>query len=236
MSNIINRHEDFVSFVKNVILKYCPYTEDRLSILGRTESPELDIDFHIGDDKSQVVFIFGNHFFKSSVPEKVTTTYPISFEEISEVMDYLLEDHEVIKNLDFHNKTIDLKFAINWTDNSIKGIRCGDIGLNLDFENMELKTQYLYLLFQRYHSYLEHTSSFKTLKNKYFTSMKHSYFDDLEKHELISLLNGMSENELRELFYLLDNDLFIKYVIDDVEKPKERVLSLKEHHKNHNMV
>lgn len=231
MGNIIKHREDLISYIKSVILKYCPYVEDRLSILSSAKSPTLDIEFNICNNESQMMFMFGNYNFKTSIPERATISYVISFEEICDVIDYLLEDHEVIKNISFDNRKIDLKFAINWTDKSIKGINCSDIGLNLNFENMKVKKQYLYLLFQRYHNHLEHTSSFKSLKNEYITSMKYSYFDTLDKTGLISLLNGMCENDLKELLYNLDNDFFIKYVMHDAEQQKVRVLSL-ENNKN----
>ena len=232
MGNIIKHREDLISYIKSVILKYCPYVEDRLSILGSTKSPELDIEFNICNNESQILFMFGNGNFKTSVPERATTSYVISFEEIEDIIDFILEDHEVIKGINLYGKKIDLKFAVNWTDKSIKGINCSDIGLNLNFENMEVKKQYLYLLFQRYYTYLEQVPTFKTMKNEYIDSMKHFYFDALDKTGLITLLNGMCENELKELLQNLDNDIFIKYVMADGEQPKVRVLSLEDNNKN----
>ena len=58
--------------------------------------------------------------------------------------------------------------------------------------------------------------------------MKHSYFDDMDKTGLITLLNRMSENDLKKLLNNLDNDIFIKYVMSDGEKQKLKVLSLKD--------
>ena len=232
MSNIIKHREDLISYIKSVILKYCPYTEDRLEILGNAKSPELDIIIKIDSNESQLMFLFGNSTFKSSVPERVTTSYIISFEEIGDIIDFILEDHEVIKDINIYGKELDLKFAINWSDKSVKGINCADIGLNLTFENMELEKQYLYLLFQRYYNHLEQTPSFKSMKNKYIDSMKHSYFDTLDKTGLVALLNRMSENDLKELLHNLDNDIFIKFVMNDVEQPKVRVLSLKDNKNN----
>ena len=232
MDNIMKYHEDLITYIKSVILKYCPYVEDRLSILGSAKSPELDIELNICNNESQIMFMFGNSSFKSSVPERATISYIISFEEIVDIIDFILEDHEAIKGINLYGKKIDLKFAVNWTNNSIKGINCSDIGLNLNFENMEVKKQYLYLLFQRYYTYLEQVPTFKTMKNKYIDSMKHSYFDALDKTGLITLLNGMCEIELKELLHNLDNDIFIKYVMDDVEKTKVRILSLEDNNKN----
>ena len=232
MSNIIKYDEDLISYIRNVILKYCPYIDNRLSILGNAMAPQLDIEININDNDSQIMFLFGNANFKSSIPERSTACYTISFEEIGDIIDFILEDHEVIKSVNFFSNKISLGFAINWTDKSIKGINCGDIDLNLNFENMKLKKQYLYLLFQRYYTHLEQVSSFKEIKDKYINNMKHSYFDAIDKTGLISLLSGMSENELKELLYNLDNDTFIKYAMDDKKQPKVRILSLEENNNN----
>ncbi|MBR1717811.1 MAG: hypothetical protein IJ715_00910 [Bacilli bacterium] len=226
MNSIIKCREDLISYIKDVILKYCPYTEDRLLILGTAKSPELDIIININNNESQIMFMFGNSAFKSSVSEQATVSYIISFEEIGDIIDFILDDHKEIKNINFYDKELDLKFAINWTDKSIKGINCSDIGLNLNFENMEVKKQYSYLLFQRYYFHLEQAPTFKAMKSKYIDSMKYSYFDSLDKVELITILNKMSENDLKNLLYNLDNDLFIKYAMSDLGKSKVRVLSL----------
>ena len=228
MGNVINCREDLMSYIKSVILKYCPYVEDRLSILGSTKSPELNIELNICNNESQIMFMFGNYNFKTTIPERATVSYIISFDEIADIIDFILVDHEVIKDINFYGKQIDLKFAINWNDKSTKGINCSDMGLNLNFENMEVKKQYLYLLFQRYYAQLEHAPSFKLMKNEYIASIKHFYFDDMDKTGLITLLNRMSENDLKKLLNNLDNAIFIKYVMSDGEKQKVKVLSLKD--------
>lgn len=228
MGNVINCREDLMAYIKSVFLKYCPYVEDRLSILGSTKSPELNIELSICNNESQIMFMFGNYNFKTTIPERATVSYIISFDEIADIIDFILLDHEVIKNINFYGKQIDLKFAINWNDKSIRGINCSDIGLNLNFENMELKKQYLYFLFRRYYTLLEQVPSFKSMKNEYIDSMKHSYFDDMDKTGLITLLNRMSENDLKKLLNNLDNAIFIKYVMSDGEKQKVKVLSLKD--------
>ena len=42
----------------------------------------------------------------------------------------------------------------------------------------------------------------------------------------------MNENELKELLHNLDNDIFIKYTVNDGEQPKVKVLSLEDTDKN----
>lgn len=233
MSSIIKQSENLVTYVKSVIFKYCPYVEDRISILGNAKSPEIDIEVNIRDNKTQVVFLFGNNSFKHGVPEQIIIPYVIEFTEISEIIGFILGDHEFVKNISLCSDTIGLNFAINWTDKSIKGINCGDIGLHLKFNNnVELEKQYLYLLFQKYYSILERTPSFKRIKNEYIDSIKQSYINTLDKSQLISLLSAMNENELKELLNNLDNDTFIKYTAESKSQTKVKKLFLEKDNKN----
>lgn len=213
--SIIKQSKDLVTYVKNIILKYCPYVDDRLSILGDIKSPEIEIDINIYNNETQVMFLFGSANIKQSIPEQIIIPCTLEFEEVSKIIDFILGDHEVIKNINLCNNSFELQFAINWTDESLKGINCGDIGLNLEFNNnVELENQYLYLFFQKYYSVLEHTPSFKQIKNEYIDNVKKLYLNDLDKTQLISLLNTMNKNELKELLYKLDNDVFIRYITD----------------------
>lgn len=227
MSSMIKQNEDLATFVKSTIFKYCPYIDDRLSILGNAKCPEIDIEININNNETQVMFLFGNANFKQSIPERVIIPYVIEFDEIRKIIDFILSDHEFIKNINLYNNLFELNFAINWTDESVKGINCGDIGLHLKFNNsVELEKQYLYLLFQEYFSILEHTPAFKRIKSKYINSIKQSYLNVLDKSQIISLLNAMNENELKELLYNLDNDIFIKYTIENGPQTKTKKLCL----------
>lgn len=232
--NIIMKHrEDLISYIKSVILKYCPYIEDRLYILGNAQSPEIDVDINFYDNETLIMFLVGNSNFKQSVTERLIIPGVVEFEKVSKIIDLILSDHEFIKNINLYNDSIDLKFAINWTDKSIQGIDCGDIGLNLKFNNnIELKKQYLYLLFQKYCFVLEHTPSFKKIKNEYINSVKQVYLNTLDKTQLISLLNSMNENELKELLYNLDNDAFIKYTTENQSQTKVKKLFLEKNNTN----
>lgn len=224
MNDIKRESEKLVTYVKSIILKYCPYVDDRLFILGNAKSSEIDIEINIRDNQTQVIFLFGNNSCKQSVPEQITIPYIIEFAKISEIIDFILGDHEYIQNINLYNNSIGLNFAINWTEESIKGISCGNIGLNLKFNNIELEKQYLYMLFQKYYAFLEKTPSFKRIKNEYINSAKQSYINTLDKYQLISLLSAMNENELKELLHNLDNDTFIKYTSETQPQPNVKKL------------
>lgn len=227
MSEITKQNGDLISYIKSIILKYCPYIDNRLYILGNAKSPEIDIDINFYDDETMIMFLVGNANFKQSITEQLIISCIVEFEEVDKIIDFILEDHEFIKDINSYNDSIGLKFAINWTDEAVKGINCGDIGLNLKFNNnIELKKQYLYMLFQKYYSVLEHAPTFKKIKNEYINIFKKVYLNNLDKMQLISLLKDMDEKELRELLYNLDNDMFIQYISDNPKEPKSKILFL----------
>ena len=233
MNSVIKYDEDLVSAIKSVIFKYCPYREDRSYILGNAQSPEIDIDINFYDNETLIMFLIGNSNFKQSINERLIISSVAEFEKVSQIIDFILPDHEFIKNINLCNDTIDLKFAINWTDKSIKGINCGDIGLNLKFNNnIELKKQYLYMLFQKYYYKLEQTPSFKRIKHQYINSIKQVYLNELDKTQLITLLNDMHESELKELLYNLDDDTFIKYTTENQSQTKVKKLFLEKNNTN----
>ncbi|MBQ4263687.1 MAG: hypothetical protein IJB83_05575 [Bacilli bacterium] len=155
MNNLIKQGEDLLEYVKRVILKYCPYTEDRLDILGNAKSPQIEINVNIDYDKSQISFLFGNNVFKQGVSEKILISSAIDFAVIQEIINFLLLDRRTINNFNMYENEVFLIFSINWCNESIKGINCGDIKLNLVFNNnTELEKEFLFLLFSNYFNYL----------------------------------------------------------------------------------
>lgn len=65
-----------------------------------------------------------------------------------------------------------------------------------------------------------------------FNCVKQEYLNTLDKTQLISLLNTMNENELKEILYNLDNDLFIKYTTDSKPQTNAKKLFLEKANKN----
>ena len=78
--SIIKQNKDLVTYVKNIILKYCPYVDDRLSILGDIKSPEIEIDINIYNNETQVMFLFGSVNFKQSISEQIIIPCTLEFE------------------------------------------------------------------------------------------------------------------------------------------------------------
>ncbi len=225
MTNLTPQNDNLILFIKNIILKYCPYVENRISILGKAKAPQFDINIDIKNEETQIMFLFGNNNFKQSIDEKVEISGIITFNEIKDIIDYILSDHEIVKELYIYNNKLNLNFAINWTDENLKGINCSDITIQIKFNDSNLEKDYLYLLFKTYYNYLIKVPAFKKIRDNYIYKEKESYFEKLNKNELINFLNMLNEDELRKLLLDLNNDTFIKYYDNDKEKSKVLVLT-----------
>ena len=225
MSDIVEYKGDLKAFVKDTILKYCPYSEDRWDELHRKGSPEMGINLRIHDERSQLIFMYGDSTFKSGVPERNLFEYIISFEEICDIIDTILEDHTHISGISIYSDIIELKFGISWCDETLKGIACGEIELRIEFKNIELKKEYLPKLVKKYYDKIKETHSFIFAKEEYIKDMQKTYFDDLDKAQLIELLNEMDEDELKKLLKCLDFDTFRRHIVnEESEETKNKLL------------
>ena len=74
------------------------------------------------------------------------------------------------------------------------------------------------MFFQRYYNYLDKIPSFRSIKSEYINKVKRSYLANLNKAELMSLLDKMNEEELKELLYGLDNEQFIRYTTKEFKE------------------
>ena len=205
MANIEDS-KSLIEEVKQVLFKYCPYTENRLDLMDGASKPEFDIHFSFGKDFTQVDFVYGNHRAKCGVLEKIVVNRVVELSEIEEVIDFIKADHDYMF-YDKHNrnmKSAEFKFNINWGgEESIKGINCTTMGIILNFRcNPELEKQYLYFLDKKYFN-----SSDISSENKYTEEVIKSYIDSLDKDGLVYLLNQMSDKDLKKLLITNINEI-----------------------------
>lgn len=222
MEELCGKETEVFSWVRDIILKYCPVVDDRLCYMSNAhKTPELDIRINFLDDECYIDFLFGTNSFKRSLPEKADINRNISIKELTDLIDYILNDHDYISLIDLREKKnyrledvyeFIIKFPINWSDKTIKGILCGNITLEIDFgKKYELVKEYVIAVFDRYRDKLETTEFFKYKKNECISALKKSYFSSVDKNEMISYISSMSEDDLRKLLLGIDNDLFASY-------------------------
>lgn len=226
MENIVHNNQDLLSYFRFVIEKYCPYTENRLSLLD--ENIELDINIYINKTMSYVKFDSLKRTITTTsrldIKEALSISYVISFEELSSLIDYILNDHDVIQYIGINDEKIEMGFDFNLCEKNLKGLYCRTMRLNVNFEDMELKKEYIINLFKKYFNKLKKVESFIRLRDRYVNEIKENYFDSLNKDEMIDYLKKIDENELRNLLYHLNNDVFIDIEMND--SPKEEIIKL----------
>ena len=212
---IMANEEKLNERIKKVLLKYCPYTDDRLDLFDSANKPEFDIHFSFDENFTQVNFVFGNHRAKFGVPEQITVGHVVELDEIEELIDFIKDDHDAMfyDKHDRNKKIAEFKFGIRWDEeDSINGLKCSTIGMIFNFRNNpELEKKYLYFLNKKYFN----SSDVSSVK-EYTDEVIKNYINSLDKDGLMYLLNRMSEKDLKSL--LIPN---IQQIADYVkEEPK----------------
>ena len=190
--------KSLINKIEDVLLKYCPYTEDRLDLIDDGKRPEFDIYVYFGKDFTQVYFVHGSHRNKIAVEAEMNENQVLELSEIEKLIDYLKDDHRSMR-FDKHdrtNKIAEFKFDINWGgEESVKGINCSTISLVLSFRgNPDLEKKYLYFLDKKYFN-----SSDVSCMRDYTEEVIKSYVESLNKDGLMYLLNRMNEKDLKEI-------------------------------------
>ena len=235
MEEIISQKENVSQYIKSIILKHASYVDSRLELFDMGScQPVIITEITITNDESYIIFCCGTDSFKSSIDDRATVKQRIDFEEIKSVIDFLLEDYRFINDIRFYDDNgygsrIELVFRINWTNESIKkGINCGDITLNLIFTDENLSKHYTSMLLQQYREELKKVRTVEEMKDKYIESIKDEYIYNAGKNDLLELLNKLDVQELKELLYDLNNDIFMKYsIIDEQDMHNDKLKRLK---------
>lgn len=221
MKDLIIKDNLLEEWIKNVVFKYCPVVDDRFDLLHTYKCPEIDIDIFLDSNESSISFCFGSSILKTSTPERADINRLISLKEIINLIDFLIEDHEVVSLFDFKkiqgnifDGTYELlmTFSINWSDKSLQGLSVGTINLKINFgKDYKIAKDYVIRILNRYKSILEKSESYRKVKQNYFSQIKREYFKMLGKQELLNFISEMNETEIRNLLFEIDNDIFECY-------------------------
>lgn len=214
-----------LSQIKEVVYKYCPYTDDRYELLDGDESPIFGIDIWFNKNSTYLYFLFGKKNAKNQVPEEIEIDHIMTIEEIEELVNFIQEDHKhlVVNRRDVNNNSTKFKFAIDWASNgSFKGIKCNMMELILNFrDNPELEKKYLYVLNEEVFGSKDTSSRWD-----YFGSVMSEYIDSADKATLIELLNKLNSEELKQLMKSNIKQLF--EVAKEEPKVKELLMGKSE--------
>lgn len=201
MENITkDENKTLVSKIEDVLLKYCPYIEDRLDLIDHGNRPEFDIHIYLGKDLTLVDFVYGTHRAKCGVNEEIIEKRVVELSEIEELIDYIKNDHKAMcyDKHDRNTNRAEFKFNINWGgEESIKGINCSTIGIILNYrDNPELGKEYLYFINEKYFN-----SNDLWTKWDFENSVINRYKEnDYTKEKMMMIFNELDEDTLNKIF------------------------------------
>lgn len=243
MANKRDPKQFIPNWIMGIIEKHYPVIDDRYDNVhneGENANPIIEI---IIDDKTTTIQINGQTP-AGMVEEEKIYKHAITYKEIKEIIERILNDHEYIKtvgydydpNLRSMNGCIEWGFNINWTEKSLKGISCNTITLSIKF-NTNIETQRLIVrkLYTGFFQRIKKKLSVETLQalacllgeeallvKNYEVGEKRTLDDSITVGDYLSALNpGLSGLDgTRELCIdigILENSLFPRVQPDDNE-------------------
>lgn len=221
-----DNNQEILKTLIDIILRKHPIVEDRSHVLypnfnePRTPEMEIHFNFYNEDEKSitQVIFMDGTKSYKESIPDMVITDGLISKEIVCIFIDYLLLDHDWFKDIYKYHTNIKIPMGVSSNDCMMNGISCGEICLNLDFNNHSdgkvLLNEYFKVIVIRYYEKLKHTNSFDGWFSEYCNFVKSDFINSLTIEEMKKFITSLNGDDLCNLIYSIPNDRFIELYND----------------------
>ena len=189
------------------------------------------------ESQTQIQFLNGNKNFQMLTPDKIEFDRLTSINILNGIIEFILSDHDYISEFDKFNNTIHLKFVVNWSNEAMRGISCGDIDLNVElgrfsyqseFPNQnEVLDYYIKGIVNRFHQELKNTETYKKEYKKYIALEKAQIINSLTEEELQLFLQQLTTEDICSLLLTLSDDRF-REIYDDFEQAKEQKRLIKQ--------
>ena len=229
------RNEDFVDSIKNIIGLLHPYKEPRRDFEEKNYNllPQMGIELYLCDNdagniETQVMFLDGNNYAKSSIDTSYFVNGIISTENIKELIDFLLDNYPIISNFNYYGNNLSIDFVYDLADSLKYGINCEKISLNITSRMNELS----YIIYC-YYKYILETYYYKLgavlQKNDNYRQaieeIKNELIDKMTCEEMLAVISMFSKEKLQNILNSIDSETFInKYYSKANEKIKVKVL------------
>lgn len=181
-----------VQLIKGCLLKHYPIINNRIDEVADLNIFEIRFQFGSSTEIQEftnIRFCNGNNRFRLSTNDRLVLCSVINIELIYEIIDWILQDHDVIFNFTIQHQTLSMAFVVNQTEKSIKrGITLGTILLTLDFakysKSQELLGNYATAIIERYFKKLKHLKPFKEAAREHFGQLRDSMVDSVSDEVL----------------------------------------------------
>ena len=206
-------NEEILEKIKSVITTLHPYMENRLPVLLNYPNPSMDIQFFFHPNGTTIIFADGLETNKSSIPERIELDFLVKPELINSLIALLLQDHDYISDVKKGRDTLSVGTDVELSLNSYSGIACGAINVELDFHGCpngrELLNEYYDALVCTFYDQVKDTPEFKYQFTDESIIVKRDMIGKLTREEMLSILNNLSEEDLRKIMNKIPVPVFM---------------------------
>ena len=232
-----NNDEEILNCIKKIILNRHPIVQNRLDILypyfDQPLTPEMEIDFRFhkinDNDITHILFLDGTDNHKESIHESITINGLISKKAIYDLINYLLTDHDWIKNICKYDTYFQIPMDVGGCEENMHGISCGEINLKFDFyrhpNKQKMLNEYLKFIAINFYEQLKNTSSVKRELSNYCDLVKKEFINSLTDDNLKSFFCLLNNEDLYNLIFSLPNNRFIELYNEYIKQEDQKQLT-----------
>lgn len=216
--------------IKRILLSRHPIVNDRLDYLF--DKGEFDIGFNVycdeGRMKTNIWFLDGKEYSRSSIQDTIVLSDKLSLNLLNSLITYILSDHEIISSLSTNYQTnIEMRFNVNIKDDTMKGISCRTIGLDINFYGKKNMSKYLefYLkdIITVFFEKLKDTPFMKKEINKYVGRIKGQFLENCNEEDILELLSKLPVENLQKIIESLDANMFMELLQSETKDVDDNV-------------
>lgn len=221
-------NQEIINAIKEIILSKYSILENRMDMLF-DEDRVIGIHLHFIKDTNKknnewthIYFMDGTSNGQSKTPESIDIEGLMNNETIFGVMEFLLEDHDVISDIYKRDKEIEIYFLVNMSDENMKGMGCYQIRLVLEFRKYpnpeDLLNYYFISIFRRFHKELQRTSFFEKEYQNYCINKKQEIINSLSLEDLHKMVGLFTNHDLCSILFSLPDERFFELYAELEEK------------------
>ena len=239
----VHKDERIFEYIKGILLKYHPIVDDRLETLFSSSRFDILLDIYSfnGTDSSSVSFLDGHEFARSSVLDYLELNDIFSLLVVSNLINYILSDHDIVRNFYKTSSSIGFEFTVNLCDNNIHGVDCHTIGLIINFRGDKDMSSYLKYFLNNiivtFFDKIKDTEYMKKQIGEYISEIKNKYLELHNKEDILELLSKLSYSDLKFVIRGMKDSMFMDALNKEikVEPVKPKTLTMNKTSDNCNL-
>ncbi len=222
------KENDMMEKIKQEIYRLYPIQNPREKENIPYAEMEINIEYSIRENEpyTSIYFLNGNDSYKISTETSYLINEHISNEKIRELINYLLAEFPIIAGLDVRNNSYILQFIYPMEMESIEGVSCNSILLNINIRQKEL----LPLLrncfkdiIMNYYDKMKTTPLFQNEYQKFCEQYKETIINELSDEDIMKLLNQLPKEDKISILKNISENYLLEFY-DKKNQQEEIVL------------